>query len=332
MEAPLLVHKHLPDWLSINFHYPYSIQREQQRKIIAEAIKTIGQQAEAVKMDKESITAYQTKNFLFVNINKRFLQIQFQGKYFLEHGLIEAGRLIKKTNDRLLKLESIEGRPDTEITLSMSRLDIQKTRISTDSLRLMNVEKDLENLKSFDHSVFGRKRNGEYRILGETIRDKIRWKLRRYDKTAQVKSEYTEQEQDLFFTKYPDVQMERSEIQITDTPFLNQFFGNFYGQKMDLVEIVKKWNAKRKVQIVESELLSTSPLIESSLKTFNQKGVGVGLCKAHPSDISEHFKKLNDWIDKDPMAKPEEIIRQMVFGLGHGEEIAEAVKKIFFKI
>ncbi len=331
MTAPLLVHTLLPDWLTLNFHYSYSIQREQQRQIIAEAIKTIGQEAEAVKMG-EYATAYQTKNFLFVNINKRFLQVQFQGRHFLEHNLIEAGTLIKKIHHKLIELENVEGRTETEITLSISRIDIQKTKISTEPIGLIDVEKQMENLKSFSHLIYATKTNGKYQILGETTKDKIRWKLRRYDKTAQVKSEYSEQEQSLFFAKYPDVPMERLELQITDTPFLNQFLGDFYGQKMDLVEILKKWNTKRKVQLVESELIGTSPLIESSLKTFNQKGVGVGLCKAHPSGLSEHFKKLNDWIDKDPLAKPEEIIRQMVFGLGHGEDVAEQVKKIFFKI
>jgi len=331
MTAPLLVHQLLPDWLTINFHYSYSIQREQQRQIIAEAIKTIGQQAEAVKMG-EYATAYQTQNFLFVNINKRFLQTQFQGKYFLEQNLVEAGTLIKKLYGRLLELERIEGRAETEITLSMSRLDIQKTKISTDTIGLINVEKQMENLKSFSHLIYAKKTNGKYQVLGETIKDKIRWKLRRYDKTAQVKSEYSEQEQNLFFSKYPDVQMERLELQITDTQFLNQFLSDFYDQKMTLVEVLKKWNTKRKIQLVDLELIGTSPLIESSLKTFNQKWAGVGLCKAHPSSISEHFKKLHDWIDKDPLAKPEEIIRQMVFGLGHGEEIAEQVKQIFWKI
>lgn len=331
MNTPLLVHKLLPDWLTINFHYSFSIQREQQRQIIAEAIKSIGQEAEAIKMG-EYATAYQTKNFLFVNINKRFLQVQFQGKYFLEQNLIESGTLIKKINKRLMELERIEGRTETEITLSISRLDIQKTKISTEPIYLIDIEKQMESLKSFSHLIYAKKTNGKYQVLGETIKDKIRWKLRRYDKSAQVKSEYSEQEQTLFFAKYPNTPMERLELQITDTPFLNQFLGDFYGQKMDLVEILKKWNTKRKVQLIESELIGTSPLIESSLKTFNQKGVGVGLCKAHPSSILEHFKRLHEWIDKDPLAKPEEIIKQMVFSLGHGEDIAEQVKQILWKI
>ena len=190
----------------------------------------------------------------------------------------------------------------------------------------------MKNLKSFSHIIYAIKSSGVYRVLGETIKDKIRWKLRRYDKTAQIKSEYSEEEQKLFFSKYPNVQLERIELQITDTQFLNQFLPKFLGQDLDLKEVLKKWNVKRKIEIIDYELIGIEPLVESSSKTFNQKEVGVGLCKAHPSSILDNFKNLNKWIDSDPLAKPEEIINQMVFAMGHPQEVAEEVKKIWFKI
>jgi hypothetical protein len=153
----------------------------------------------------------------------------------------------------------------------------------------------------------------------ETIKDKIRWKLRRYDKLAQITSEYSEDEKNIFFNKYPNVPLVRTELQISDTQFLNQFQPHFLNQEIDLVDILKKWNKRRKVDIIENELIQTSPLIESSLETFNQNGLRVGLCKANPSGVSDSLNKLIEWIDNDPLAKPEEIVNQMVSAMGHNE-------------
>ena len=139
MDSPLSANKLLCDWLSFNFHYSFSLQREHQQQIIGEVIKTIGEPCKAIKMS-EYATAYQTENFLFISINKRFCQVQFQGKYFLEGSLIEAGTLIKKVNEKLIRLENIEGRNDTNISLSISRIDIQKTKVATDPMKLFNVE------------------------------------------------------------------------------------------------------------------------------------------------------------------------------------------------
>lgn len=280
----------------------------------------------------EYATAFQTKNYQFVNINKRFCQVQFQGKYFLESGLTTAGHLTQIIYDQLMKLETVEGRKDTNITISLSRLDIQRTKVANRLIQLFNVEKEMENLKSFSHMIYATKSGGKYKVLGETTKDKIRWKLRRYDKSAQIQSEYSEDEKILFFSKYPNVQLERLELQMTDTQFLSQFVAHFLRGELDLVDILKKWNKKRKIQIVDSELIGLNPLIESSLETFNQKGFEVGLCKAHPTSVLDNLVNLNNWVDSDPLAKPEEIINQIVFAMGHTKEVADQVKKIWFKI
>lgn len=331
MSSPFLTNKLLCDWLSYNFHYSFSIQREQQRQIINEALVAIGEKHQAVKMG-DFATAYQTDNFLFVNVNKRFLQVQFQGKYFLENDLVSAGTLIKKISEKLNRLEKIERRIDTTITHSISRMDIQKTKVSNEVLNLMEVNKSFNSLTSFFHLIYAVKTEGQYKILGETIKDRIRWKLRRYDKLAQITSEYSEDERKIFFNKYPNVPLVRTELQISDTQFLNQFQPHFLNQEIDLVDILKKWNKRRKVDIIENELIQTSPLIESSLETFNQNGLRVGLCKANPSGISDNLNKLIEWIDNDPLAKPEEIINQMVSAMGHNEQVAELVKKIWFRV
>lgn len=330
--SPIFLANHLlGDWCSVNFHYSFSLQREEQKQIVATILKTIGEPFEAIKMG-EYATAFQTKNYQFVNINKRFGQVQFQGKYFLENSLAGAGHLIQRIYDQLIKLEQIEGRKDTNITISLSRLDIQRTKVANRPIQLFNVEKELENLKSFSHLIYAKKTEGQYRVLGETTKDKIRWKLRRYDKTAQIKTEYSDEEQKLFFSKYPNVQLERLELQISDTQFLSQFVPSFLRGDMDLVDILNKWNKKRKIQIVDSELIGNKPLSESSLETFTQKGLEVGLCKAHLTGLLDNLKNLNTWIDSDPLAKPEEVINQIVFAMGHTKEIADEVKKIWFKI
>jgi len=48
--------------------------------------------------------------------------------------------------------------------------------------------------------------------------------------------------------------------------------------------------------------------------------------------ISDNLNKLIKWIDRDPMAKPEEIINQMVFAMGHNEQVANLVKQIWFRV
>lgn len=331
MNPIFLANQLLGDWCSVNFHYSFSLQREEQKQIVATILKTIGESFEAIKMG-EYATAFQTKNYQFVNINKRFGQVQFQGKYFLENSLAVAGHLVQRIYDQLIKLERMEGRKDTNITISLSRLDIQRTKVANRPIQLFNVEKELENLKSFSHMIYAKKTEGQYRVLGETTKDKIRWKLRRYDKTAQIKAEYSEEEQKLFFSKYPNVQLERLELQISDTQFLSQFVPSFLRGDIDLVDILNKWNKKRKIQIIDSELIGTKPLSESSLETFAQKGFEVGLCKAHPTGLLDNLRNLNAWIDSDPLAKPEEVINQIVFAMGHTKEIADEVKKIWFKI
>lgn len=320
------------DWASVNFHYSFPLQQNEQKQIVATVMKAIGEPFEAIKMG-EYKTAFQTKNFKYVSINKRFCQVHYQGKHFLEGGLSGAGRLSQKIYDELMKLEKIEGRKDTNITVSLSRLDIQKTVVSPFDFELIDIHKSFDSVSSFRHTIYGGKEAGKpYKVYGETIKDKVRWKLRRYDKTFQILSEYNEDEKKLFFSKYPNVDLKRIELQISDTPFLSQFLQSFLTGEIDLVDILKKWNKRRKVDIIENELIQTSPLIESSLKTFNQKWIEVGLCKAHPKSILDNLKNLNDWIDSDPLAKPEEVINQMIFAMGHPQEVADQVKKIWFKV
>lgn len=332
MSSALLTNQLLGDWASVNFHYSFPLQQNDQKQIIATVLKVIGEPFEAIKKG-EWATAFQTKNYQYVSINKCFCQVQFQGKYFLENALSGAGRLIRKIHEELLKLEKIEGRKDTSITVSLSRLDIQRTKVSPYDFDLIDIHKSFESVSSFRHTIYAGKEAGKpYRIYGETIKDKIRWKLRRYDKTFQILSEYNDGEKELFFSKYPNVELKRVELQISDTQFLSQFLQSFLTGEIDLVDILKKWNKRRKVDIVENELVQTNPLIESSLKTFNQKGIEVGLCKAHPKSILDNLKNLNKWIDSDPLAKPEEIIKQMIFAMGHPQEVADQVKMIWFKI
>lgn len=95
MSSAFLTNQLFGDWASVNFHYSFPLQQNEQKQIISTALKAIGEPFEAIKMGKYA-TAYQTKNFKYVNINKRFCQVQYQGKYFLEGGLSGAGRLSQK--------------------------------------------------------------------------------------------------------------------------------------------------------------------------------------------------------------------------------------------
>ena len=106
--------------------------------------------------------------------------------------------------DELIKLEKIEGRKDTNITVSLSRLDIQKTVVSPFDFELIDIHKSFDSVSSFRNTIYGGKEAGKpYKVYGETIKDKVRWKLRRYDKTFQILSEYSEDEKKIIFLKIP---------------------------------------------------------------------------------------------------------------------------------
>lgn len=173
---------------------------------------------------------------------------------------------------------------------------------------------------------------GVYRIYGETIKDKGRWKLRRYDKLIQVQSEYDEAEQKLFFERYPNTALERIELQIADTPFLNKFLENFRRHRLDLAELLTLWNTKRKIPMVNEQLIGLTPVIDGPAKAIDQKGSDVRLCKADVSSILARLQDINAWIDSDPSANPAEVISQIVYALGHGRDAAELVRHAWFKI
>ena len=330
MSLPFSVNQVLCDWLSVNFFYSYSISTEIQKQIMNTALSALKTEFRAVVLSQFN-TAYQLSNFIFVNINKRFIQVQFQGKYFLENEINTTKLILNKIKTALENLEKIELRKETQITVSISRLDIQKT-YPHQGIKLLDIGNEFKNLKSFKHLIYAQKSKGIYQIIGETIKDLKRWKIRLYSKTIQVQSEYSQPEQELFYKKYPSTSLERLEIQITDTPFLNQFLNDFLEKEINLVEVLKKWNTTRKIKVISEALIGSDFSAENSSEIFKQEKDFGGLCKAPNQSILDNLKDINTWIDKDPLAKPVDIIKQVVFCMGYDEKVAEEVKKIFLKV
>jgi hypothetical protein len=330
MSLPFSTNQVLCDWLSVNYFYSFSLSIEIQKQIMNTVLSALKTNFKAVVLSQFN-TAYQLSNFIFININKRFLQIQFQGKYFLENEIKTTKLILNKIKTSLERLEKIELRKDTEINLSISRLDIQKTYPFQET-NLLDIGNEFKNLKSFKHLIYAQKSKGIYQVIGETIKDLKRWKIRLYNKTIQVQSEYSQPEQDLFYKKYPSISLERLELQITDTPFLNQFLKDLIEADLNLVEVLKKWNTTRKIRVISEALIGSDFSAENSSEIFKQENDFGGLCKAPNQSILDNLKDINTWIDKDPLAKPVDIIKQVVFCMGYDEQVAEEVKKIFFKI
>ena len=201
MSLPFSTNQVLCDWLSVNYFYSFSLSVEIQKQIINTVLSALKIEFKAVILSQFN-TAYQLNNFLFININKRFLQVQFQGKFFIENEIKNTKLILNKIKSSLDNLEKIELRKDTEIFVSISRLDIQKT-YPQDTMKLLDIENEFKNLKSFKHLIYAQKVKGTYQVIGETTKDLKRWKIRLYNKTIQVQSEYTQPEQDLFYKKYP---------------------------------------------------------------------------------------------------------------------------------
>lgn len=330
MSLPFSTNQILCDWLSVNYFYSFSLSMEIQKQIMNTVLSALKTDFKAVVLSQFN-TAYQLSNFIFININKRFLQIQFQGKYFLENEIKNTKIILNKIKTLLENLERIELRKDTEINLSISRLDIQKTYPFQET-KLLDVGNEFKNLKSFKHLIYAQKSKGTYQVIGETIKDLKRWKIRLYNKTIQVQSEYSQPEQELFYKKYPLISLERLELQITDTPFLNQFLKDLIQADLNLVEVLKKWNTTRKIRVISEALIGSDFSAENSSEIFKQEKDFGGLCKAPNQSILDNLKDINTWIDKDPLAKPVDIINQVVFCMGYDEKVAEEVKKIFFKL
>jgi hypothetical protein len=330
VSLPFSTNQVLCDWLSVNCFYSFSLSVEIQKQIINTVLSALKIEFKAVILSQFN-TAYQLNSFLFININKRFLQVQFQGKFFIENEIKETKLILNKIKSSLDNLEKIELRKDTEIFVSISRLDIQKT-YPQDKMKLFDIENEFRNLKSFKHLIYAQKVKGIYQVIGETAKDLKRWKLRLYNKTIQVQSEYTQSEQELFYKKYPLIPLERLELQITDTPFLNQFLNDLLEREINLVEVLKKWNTTRKIKVISEALIGSDFCAENSSEIFKQEKDFGGLCKAPNQSILDNLKDINTWIDKDPLAKPVDIIKKVVFCMGYDEQVAEEVKKIFFKV